>query len=74
MSDFNYYAGRASIPVISSEEEIARLSASQAQAYLLITDKDLMEIKRLKNNREVVIERRVGDRKWYLLRLSTVAS
>jgi len=74
MSDFNYYAGRASIPVISLEEEIARLSASQAQAYLLINDKDLMEIKRLKNNREVVIERRVGDRKWYLLRLSTVAS
>ena len=74
MSDFNYYAGRASIPVISSEEEIARLSASHAQAYLLINDKDLMEIKRLKNNREVVIERRVGDRKWYLLRLSTVAS
>jgi len=60
--------------VISLEEEIARLSASHAQAYLLINDKDLMEIKRLKNNREVVIERRVGDRKWYLLRLSTVAS
>jgi 4-amino-4-deoxy-L-arabinose transferase-like glycosyltransferase len=74
MSDFNYYAGRASIPVISSEEEIARLSASHAQAYLLINDKDLMEIKRLKNNREVVIERRVGDRTWYLLRLSAVAS
>jgi 4-amino-4-deoxy-L-arabinose transferase-like glycosyltransferase len=74
MSDFNYYAGRASIPVISSEEEIAKLSASHAQAYLLINDKDLKEVKRLKDNREVVIERRVGDRKWYLLRLPQVAS
>ena len=74
MSDFNYYAGRASIPVISSEEEIAKLSASHAQAYLLSNDKDLKEVKRLKDNREVVIERRVGDRKWYLLRLPQVAS
>ena len=56
MSDFNYYAGRATIPVISSEEEIAKLSTSHAQAYLLINDKDLKEVKRLKDNREVVIE------------------
>jgi 4-amino-4-deoxy-L-arabinose transferase-like glycosyltransferase len=74
MSDFNYYAGRASIPVISSEEEIAKLSASHAQAYLLINDKDFVRVKRLKDNREVVIERRIGDRKWYLLRLPPVAS
>ena len=74
MSDFNYYAGRDSIPVISSEEEIAKLTTSSSQAYLLINDKDLKETKRFKENREVVIERRIGERKWYLLRLPETAS
>ena len=74
MSDFNYYARRASIPVIASEEEIANLPTSHAQAYLLINDKDLKEAKQLSSSRKVVIKQRIGERTWYLLRLPQVAS
>ena len=74
MSDFNYYARRDRIPVISSQEEIARLTTSHARAYLLINEKDLKELKEFKDNREVIIKRRIGERQWYLLRLPQVAS
>ena len=74
MSDFNYYSRRDNIPVVSSEDGIAKLAASDSQAYLLISEKDLKEVKRLKENRDIVTEERVGERKWYLLRLPQGAS
>jgi hypothetical protein len=74
MSDFNYYSRRIDIPVIASEDEIVRISNSSRPAYLLISDKDLKTVKLLQSARDVVIEGRIGEKKWYLIRLPKASS
>jgi 4-amino-4-deoxy-L-arabinose transferase-like glycosyltransferase len=69
MSDFNYYSRRIEIPVIASEDEITKISNSNRLAYLLVSDKDLKTVKLLQTARDIVTESRVGDKKWYLIRL-----
>jgi 4-amino-4-deoxy-L-arabinose transferase-like glycosyltransferase len=69
MADFNYYARREQIPVITSGEEAARIAATGQTAYLLVNDKDLKRLK-LGINFTVVSRRQVGERKWSLLKLS----
>jgi hypothetical protein len=48
--------------------------ASYAPARLVTNDKNLKKVRRFKDHREVVIERRVGEREWHLLRLPQVTS
>ena len=74
MSDFNYYSRRIDIPVIASEDEIVKISKSNRPAYLLISDKDLKTVKLFQSARDVVTEGRVGEKKWYLIRLPKVSS
>ena len=74
MSDFNYYSRRIDIPVIASEDEIVKISKSNRPAYLLISDKDLKTAKLFQSARDVVTEGRVGEKKWYLIRLPKASS
>jgi 4-amino-4-deoxy-L-arabinose transferase-like glycosyltransferase len=69
MVDFNYYARRDEIPVVASEDEVAKLAHSGREAYLIINDKDLKRF-RLGTKFKIVTESRVGERRWYLLDLS----
>lgn len=69
MADFNYYARREQIPVVESEDQLNKVTLSGRGAYLIINDKDLREAKfRVKS--EIVTVHQVGEKKWYLLRLS----
>jgi 4-amino-4-deoxy-L-arabinose transferase-like glycosyltransferase len=74
MSDFNYYARRDIIPVVLFEDGIGKMTKSSSPVYLIINDKDLNEIKRFRENRDIVTEQRIGERTWYLLRVPPVAS
>ena len=74
VSDFNYYSQRDSILIVSSEDGIAHLIASDPRGYLLVSDKDLKKIGWFKQKREVVTEQRLGERKWNSLRLPSGAS
>ena len=74
MGVFNYYARRDRISIVSSEEGIAKLATPSSGAYLLINDTNLKDVKPLQDNRDVVVEQRIGERKWYLLRLPRLAS
>jgi 4-amino-4-deoxy-L-arabinose transferase-like glycosyltransferase len=74
MSDFNYYARRECIPVVASEKVLAELAGSRAETYLLIHDKDLKQVKVLEQTGDIITEQRVGERKWYLIRVPRLAS
>jgi 4-amino-4-deoxy-L-arabinose transferase-like glycosyltransferase len=69
MADFNYYAQREQIPVVGSGDEVSKLRLAGREAYLLINDKDLNQVKS-KVGFNVVSEHQVGEKKWYLLRIS----
>ena len=60
--------------MIASEDEIVKISKSNRPAYLLISDKDLKTVKLFQSARDVVTEGRVGEKKWYLIRLPKVSS
>jgi 4-amino-4-deoxy-L-arabinose transferase-like glycosyltransferase len=69
MADFNYYSRRDQIPVVASKDEVSKLTLSGREAYLIINDKDLQQIKSsVRFN--VVTEHQVGEKKWYVVRLS----
>ena len=74
MSDFNYYARRERMPIVTSEEALAKLAGSETEIYLLIHDKDLQQVTLLKQKGDIITEQRVGGRKWYLIRMPRVAS
>jgi 4-amino-4-deoxy-L-arabinose transferase-like glycosyltransferase len=69
MADFNYYARREQIPVVESEDQLNKVTLSGRGAYLIINDKDLREAK-FSVKSEIVTVHQVGEKKWYLLRLS----
>ena len=55
--------------MVASRDEVSKLALSGREAYLIINAKDLEEVK--SNVRfKIVTEHQVGERKWYLLRLS----
>ncbi len=55
------------------QSTVALFAATYLKAMMsggeLINDKDLKELERFEEKREVVTEQRVGERKWHLLRL-----
>ena len=69
MIDFNYYARREVIPVVTSWEETDKLPSEGQVKYLLINEKDLKEMHR-EQGQTIMVEKRVGERKWYLLKLT----
>ena len=69
MSDFNYYARREEIVVVNSKSEVDKIALQDRDAYLLINEKDLKQLN-LAQKPNIVTETRVGERKWYLIRLS----
>lgn len=68
MNDFNYYAEREVLPVLSSPAEVGREVSRAGRAYLLIRERDL---KRTEFPAEVKIiaQARVGAKTWHLARL-----
>ena len=69
MADFNYYARRESIPVVNSADDVTKLSLSGRNCYLLVNDKDVKQFN-FDSRFNVVTEHQIGEKKWYLLRLS----
>ena len=69
MADFNYYAQREEIPVLNSGEEINKAAAAHREAYILINDKDLKQVKST-IKADVITEQEIGERKWYVLKIS----
>lgn len=63
MHDYNYYAERASIPVITQATDIEPL-----RGYLLIKEKDLIEVGARTDNK-IPLDKRASGRGWYLLPL-----
>ncbi|MGE5305098.1 MAG: ArnT family glycosyltransferase [Alphaproteobacteria bacterium] len=69
MADFNYYARRESIPVVSSADDVAKLSLSCRNCYLLVNEKDVERFK-FDSKFNIASEHQIGEKKWYLLRLA----
>jgi 4-amino-4-deoxy-L-arabinose transferase-like glycosyltransferase len=69
MADFNYYARKEKIPVIRSGDEVNKLAAVGREAYLIVNDKDLKQVKS-STKANVVTLHQVGEREWHLLRFS----
>ncbi len=67
MADFNYYARRETIPVVNSVDDARKLTLPGQPAYLVADSK---ELKRLEPTAEVVTVQQIGEKKWYLLRIS----
>ena len=64
----------ASVETADRQSTVALFAAAYLKAMMsgggeLINEKDLKELERFEEKREVVTERRVGERKWHLLRL-----
>ena len=68
MIDFNYYARKETIPVLPSAEAIRKASL-EPMSYLLINEKDLKKTG-LDASQKMIAERQIGERKWYLIKLS----
>ncbi len=68
MGDFNFYAGREKLPVLVSMQQVDDMRRNGAESYLLINEKDLSKLDFSDPHR--VAEQRIGERKWYLLKLS----
>lgn len=68
MNDFNFYAKREVIPVVSSPAEIETKMSRLGKAYLLIRERDLKRIKFVEGVK-IVAEGPVGGNKWYLILL-----
>jgi len=69
MADFNFYAQRETIPVVNSADDVRKLTLSGQEAYLIVNDKDLKQFK-FDSMFNAVTEQQIGEKKWYLLRLS----
>ena len=69
MADFNYYARRERIPVVDSADDVTKLSLSGRNRYLLVNGKDARQFK-FDSRFNIVTEHQIGEKKWYLLRLS----
>ena len=69
MADFNFYARRENIPVVHSADDLRKLTISGQEAYLIVNDKDLKQFK-FDSMFNAVTEQQIGEKKWYLLRLS----
>jgi len=68
MNDFNFYAEREIIPVVSSPSELQKLAAQGQVSYLLIKKKDMRQASFLAN--ETIIARQAAEeRSWYLFAL-----
>ena len=68
MTDFNFYTEREVIPVLSTEQDVQDLLAQGEKGYLLIKERDLDKMQR-KEALKMVVEKNIGDKKWYLTSL-----
>ncbi|MBI2357402.1 MAG: glycosyltransferase family 39 protein [Deltaproteobacteria bacterium] len=68
MNDFNFYAERELIPVVSSPDQLERLTAHAAPVYLLIRDRDV-KATGMTEKASFLAKASVGSKKWSLVLL-----
>jgi 4-amino-4-deoxy-L-arabinose transferase-like glycosyltransferase len=68
MHDFNYYAERASIPVLTSPEVVNRLLATAEPGYMLVKDRDLKRLPALLRAWVIASDHK-GRMPWHLVQL-----
>jgi 4-amino-4-deoxy-L-arabinose transferase-like glycosyltransferase len=73
MNDFNYYTGRAVIPVLTSSDEVKHVSGQPPGGYLIIKSRDLRKLEAVAANKIVAVQT-VGSTVWNLLDLSGASS
>lgn len=73
MNDFNYYTGRAVIPVLTSNEEVKIVSRQPLGGYLIVKNRDIKTLETLAS-KKVVAAQTVGSTVWKLIDLSGSSS
>jgi len=72
MHDYNFYAGRKLIPVISTADRLDKLRQEAGSGFLLVKHKDLRELGGQNQDlidRKIAVDQRAPGRWWYLLPL-----
>ncbi|MGH7771010.1 MAG: ArnT family glycosyltransferase [Candidatus Binatia bacterium] len=69
MNDFNFYAEREVIPVLSSQADVEKIMAQEQTAYILMRDRDLKKVS-VGVKGSMVATGRVGDKKWHLIKVN----
>jgi 4-amino-4-deoxy-L-arabinose transferase-like glycosyltransferase len=69
MNDFNFYAEREVIPILSSKADIEQALSEGSPIYLVIRERDSKTVIGTQES-EILAERQVGGKKWSLIRLS----
>ena len=73
MNDFNYYTGRAVIPVLTSTDEVKHVFGQPPGGYLIIKNRDLERLETVASKKIVAVET-VGSTVWNLVDLSRASS
>jgi len=69
MMDFNFYSGRDVMPILSTVADVEKVLSRAGSAYLLVSNEDRKD-PWFKDKGRVVVDDKVGERKWSLVRLS----
>lgn len=71
MDDYNFYTGRAVIPVVRDAAALDQLRRQASSGYVLIKEKDLIQVKPVETEplEMIEVDRRASGRSWYLLPL-----
>jgi hypothetical protein len=69
MNDFNFYAEREVIPILSSKADIEQALSEGSPIYLVIRERDSKTVIGTQES-EILAEGQVGGKKWSLFRLS----
>jgi hypothetical protein len=70
MHDFNYYAERDSIPVLSSPLAVARILTAGQPGFLLVRERDFTKLAMLPRSSVIASESKERS-PWHLLRISS---
>jgi hypothetical protein len=66
MNDFNFYAEREVIPILSSRAEIESVLSQAPSAYMLVRERDLKSLDLEKRGKSIATHR-VGNKEWHLV-------
>jgi len=66
MNDFNYYAERPAIPVVSSPRQLDALIDAPAGGFILVKERDLRDLPRL-SRRWIIASEALGSATWHLI-------
>ena len=70
MHDFNFYAQREKIPVLTSATQIESLRLGREKSYLLIKERDMRRLPNLRRER-IIADTHIGTTTWNLFELQS---